>query len=75
MGKSHHDNSYHAAVDTSNGVEAQNKLLKYKYIPRRRSLTLSAIVVLIIEIFLPEMHSKLVHVSNLFHVSRLPVLQ
>ena len=33
---------------TMHGVEAQNKLLKYKYMPRRKSLTLSATVVLII---------------------------
>ena len=33
--------SCHVAVDTNNGVEAQNKLLKYKFMPRRRHLTLS----------------------------------
>lgn len=56
--RAYRDNHYHAAVDTNNGVEAQNKLLKYKYMPRRRNLTLSAIVALIIEDFLPEIHSK-----------------
>ena len=39
-------------------MEAQNKLLKYKYMPRLKSPTLSAIVVLIIEDFMPEMQSK-----------------
>ena len=33
-----------AAVDTNNGTEAQNKVLKYKYMPKRRASTLSAMV-------------------------------
>ena len=56
--RAYRDNSYHAAVDTNNGVEAQNKLLKYKFMPRRRHLTLSNVALLIVEEFLPEMHSK-----------------
>lgn len=56
--RAYRDKQYHAAVDTNNGVEAQNKLLKYKFMPRRRSITLSNMVLLIVEEFLPEMHSK-----------------
>ena len=46
--RAYRDNSYHAAVDTNNGVEAQNKLLKYKFMPRRRHLTLSNVALLIV---------------------------
>ena len=43
-----------AALDTSNGTEAQNKVLKYKYMPKHRASTLSALVSLLVERFLPE---------------------
>ena len=48
------DNEFHAAVDTNNGTEAQNKVLKYKYMPKQRASTLSALVSLLVERFLPE---------------------
>jgi len=44
------DNELHTAVDT----EAQNKLLKYKYMPKQRAITFSALVCLLVERFLPE---------------------
>ena len=52
------DRRFHAAVNTNNGVESQNKLLKYNYLPRKKSMTLSAIVILIVESFLPETYQK-----------------
>ena len=51
------ENQYHAAVETNNGTEAQNKALKYKYLPRK-AVSLSNVVSIIIEQFLPEQHRK-----------------
>lgn len=48
------DNKYHAAVDTNNGVEAQNRLFKYSFLPRNKhKATLSSTVSIIVEHFLP----------------------
>lgn len=52
------DNKYHAAVDTNNGTESLNKALKYSYLPRRKSLTLSGIATLLVDRFLPDMWQK-----------------
>ncbi len=38
------DKHYHGAVDTNNGTEALNKVLKYMYLPQTKSMTLSGIV-------------------------------
>ena len=54
------DSSYYAAVDTNNGTESLNKALKYSYLPRQKSLTLSGIVALLIDRFLPDMWQKYV---------------
>ena len=54
------DNVYYAAVDTKNGTEALNKDLKYSYLPKRKSLTLSGIASLLIDRFLPDMWQKYV---------------
>ena len=56
--RAYRDSSYHAAVDTNNGTEAQNKLLKYSYLPKRKKLSLSSIIVLLVQEFLPDMHKK-----------------
>ena len=45
-------------MDTNNGVEAQNKLLKYSYLPNRKNITLSSLVSHIIESFLPDRYQK-----------------
>ena len=50
----YHDEVYHAAVDTNNGVESQNKMLKYNFLPRNTRLTLSRLVVVLNEQFLPD---------------------
>ena len=48
------DNDYHGAVDTNNGTEAQNKLFKYSFLPRkRRQTTLSNTITLLVENYLP----------------------
>ena len=52
------DSKYYAAVDTNNGTESLNKALKYSYLPKRKSLTLSGIATLLIEQFLPAMWQK-----------------
>ena len=41
------DVSFYCAVHTNNGTEALNKVLKYGYLPKHRSLTLSQIVTVI----------------------------
>ena len=52
------DREFYTAVNTNNGTESLNKLFKYSYLPRKKSMTLSSIVTLIIETFLPESHQK-----------------
>ena len=52
------DDHYHAAVDTINGVEAMNKTLKYNYLPKGKNITLSHLVTILVEEFLPEMLQK-----------------
>ena len=45
-------------MDTNNGTEAQNKLLKYSYLPKHKKFSLSSIIVLLVHEFLPDMHKK-----------------
>ena len=45
-------------MNTNNGAESLNKLLKYSFLPRKKSLTLSTTVSLLIEKFLPVCHEK-----------------
>ena len=56
--RAYRDLTYHAGVDTNNGTEAQNKLLKYSYLPKRKRVSLSSIIALLIQEFLPDMHRK-----------------
>ena len=42
-------------METKNGIEAQNKPLKYKFLPCK-SVFLSCIAAIILERFLPEQH-------------------
>ena len=52
--RAYRDNNYHAAIDTNNGTEAQNRLFKYSFLPRRKhNATLSNTVSIIVENFLP----------------------
>ena len=53
------ENDYHAAVDTNNGVEAQNKLFKYSFLPRKKhTATLSSTISILIEQYLPSCKQK-----------------
>ena len=45
-------------MDTNNGVEALNKVLKHGYLPKKNSLTLSGIATLLVKNYLPDMHQK-----------------
>ena len=58
--RAYRDDTYHAAIDTNNGTEAQNKLLKYSYMPKQKSMTLSGIACLLVEQFLPDAHRNYV---------------
>jgi len=49
---------FHAAVNTNNGTETLNKLLKYNFLPRKKAMTLSAIATLLVESFLPDTYQK-----------------
>ena len=56
------DTTYYAAVDTNHGTEALNKALnkalKYSYLPKQKSLSLSGIASLLIDRFLPDIYQK-----------------
>lgn len=52
--RAYRDENYHAAIDTNNGTEAQNKLFKYSFLPRKKyTATLSNTISIIVENFLP----------------------
>ena len=48
------DKEYHADVDTNNGPETQNTVLKYKFMPKTRANTSSVLVKLLVDRFLPK---------------------
>ena len=50
--------SFHAAVKTNNGLEAQNKVLKYSYLPHGRNINLSHLADILINSFLPDSYEK-----------------
>jgi len=56
--RAYRDNKYHAAVETNNGAEALNKLLKYQYLPRGKRMMLSNVIRTIVEEFIPALHYK-----------------
>lgn len=58
--RAYRDDTYHGAVDTNNGAEALNKALKYSYLPRTKNTTLSGIVSLCVEQFIPDMRQMYV---------------
>ena len=43
-------------MNTNNGAEALNKVLKYKFLPRRKAITLSNLATLLVESYFPEAH-------------------
>ena len=56
--RAYRDREYHAAVHTNNDVEAPNKLLKYTCLPRRKNITLSEVLMIIINVYLPDSYQK-----------------
>ncbi len=67
------DSTYHAAVETNNGTEALNRALKYAYLPRKTSLTLTRIACLIVDQFLPDMYQNYVFQNfKQLNIYRLP---
>ena len=58
--RAYRDNIYHAAVETNNGAEALNRMLKYSYLPKQKHMTLSHIISKITNEFLPALHYKYV---------------
>lgn len=45
-------------MDTNNEVEAQNKQLKYSHLPRSSTITLSHLLAVLVDSFLPQCHQK-----------------
>ena len=58
------DQTYHAAVNTTNGVESQNKLLKYSYLPKRRNITISSLATILYEDFNHDIHHKYLFLNS-----------
>ena len=56
--RAYRDTRYHAAVDTNNGTEAQNKLFKYSFLPRQKKIKLSSVINIIVEQYLPSCKQK-----------------
>ena len=57
--RAYRDNHYHVAVNTNNGVEAQNKLFKYKFLLRtKQKATLSSTMTILVEKYLPTCKQK-----------------
>ena len=61
--RAYRDQTYHAAINTTNGVESQNKLLKYSYLPRRKNITLSQLATVLYDEFIPETHHKYLYLN------------
>jgi len=54
-----HDNDYYCAVDTDNGVEAQNRLFKYNFLPRnKQKANLSRTTTILVDDYLPRYKQK-----------------
>ncbi len=65
--RAYRDQAYHAAINTTNGVESLNKVLKYSYLPRKRNINLSRLVTILYEDFIPESHNKYMFLN--YHAS------
>jgi len=51
-------NRFMVSVNTNNGIERQNESLKYQYLKDRKSNSLSGMVTILIEEFLPDKYRK-----------------
>jgi hypothetical protein len=46
------------AVHTNNGIECQNEAFKYDYLKREKNNTLSAMLTILTQQFIPELYTK-----------------
>ena len=58
--RAYRDSVCYAAIETNNCTEALNKVLKYKYLPKQKHMTLSHVISNITSEFLPALHYKYV---------------
>ena len=54
------------SVNTNNRVERQNKLFKYSYLKSHKNDSLSVMLTVLIEDFLPDNYSRLVDTISVF---------
>ena len=54
------------SVNTNNRVERQNKLFKYSYLKSYKNDSLSVMLTVLIEDFLPDNYSRLVDTISVF---------
>ena len=59
---------FNLRVNTNNGLERQNKLFKYTYLKSHRNNSLSGMLTILIEEFLPDNYNKYVE----FEIKYLP---
>ena len=69
------DDKFYAAVNTNNGVEALNKVLKYNYLPQNKNMTVSNLATLLVTTFLPESYQKYILTPELSDVRDLQSIQ
>ena len=46
------------SVNTNNGVERQNRTFKYSYLARRKNASLTGMLTILVEEFLPEKYER-----------------
>ena len=51
-------NQFLVSINTNNGVERMNELLKYQYLMDRNKSSLSGMITVVIEEFLPEKYTR-----------------
>ncbi len=57
--RAYRDDEYHAAVNTNNGVEALNRVLKYRFLlNHKKSMNLFTVITILFEMFLPDIYQK-----------------
>ena len=50
-------------MNTNNGIEAQNRILKHSYLSQQKNLTLSSLLSVLLKQFLPDNYEKYVAVQ------------
>ena len=46
-----------SSINTNNGIERQNESLKYQYLKKKTNCSLSAMITILIEEFIPDKHN------------------